>query len=67
MIDKTISERMKRYESRRKEQGLARVRVWVPKSDADFLKEIAEALRCGKSVVIHDVTSNPDAGTSEKD
>ena len=67
MIDKTVTERAKRYEARRKEQGLARVRVWVPKDEVDRLKEIAEALRCGQRIVIHEVTSNPDAGTSEKD
>lgn len=67
MNDKTVAQRVKRFEERRKEQGLKLVRTWVPIEKVDLLKEVAEAIREGKRIVIHDVTSNPDAGTSESD
>ena len=66
MNTKTNAERAKEFRERRQKDGLKSVRLWMPADKVEKLKEIAEAMKDGKTIVIHNETPNPDAETSEK-
>ncbi len=67
MNDKTVAQRIKRMTEKRKAQGLKQVRVWIPVEMEVRLKEVADALKEGRHVIIQNerldpVLETPDQG-----
>ncbi len=47
------TQRVKNHYQRMKEKGFKQMRAWIPAEKEDLFKEITEAIRQGKKVVIH--------------
>lgn len=56
--DNTSAERQRAYRQRMEAEGLRFVHVWIPKEMESRIKEIAEALREGKKVIIEESPHN---------
>lgn len=66
MNAKSNAERARVFREKRLKEGLKFVQIWMPSDKVDQLKEVAQAIKGGKTIIIHEETPNPDAGTSEK-
>lgn len=51
------NQRVKKHYQKMKDQGFKQIKVWIPADREFFLKEVAEAIREGKKVVIHNEES----------
>lgn len=51
---KTDTQRVKAMHERRKAEGLKQVRVWIPLEREDQIKLVAEAMREGRQISIHE-------------